>query len=159
MRSLDEIVAEAAAAKVTLEVDPRALDSASNTTTDSVFHTPLVALTILVIVRAKRGGIFVQDIATWTIATLVRHCDILRITRSRVRWSIPLRRRCADGLVFLENVGMISVATSPERTVQITDTGRAFLSGLLNKPTDVGVLVRALDRAHQEVQQTGLEIL
>jgi len=159
MKSLDEIAAEATQAEVRLRINTDALTRVSCATVDGLFHTPLLALTILVIARARKNGLPTSDVATWTLGTLVKHFGVLRLARSRIQWSVLLRRRCADALVFLENVGLAGVHEAPFRTVHITVNGRDFVSKLSRIPDEIGVLVRQLERAHRAVEQTGLELL
>jgi hypothetical protein len=100
-----------------------------------------------------------SDVSTWTLATLVHHCDALRIARGRIQWSVLLRRRCADALVFLENVELVTIRSTPSRTVTLTDTGRHFIARLRGRADEAGVLVRQLDRAHHAVEQGGFQLL
>lgn len=158
MRSLDEIAAEATAAKVRLAVTRDEISRVSDTTTDGLFHTPLLALAVLVI-AGGRSELPTCDVATWTLSTLVHHCDALRIARGRIQWSLLLRRRCAEALVFLENVGLITVRTAPVRAVTLSKSGRQFVGKLRGRDDDAGVLVRALDRAYHAVEQAGFHLL
>lgn len=159
MKSLDEIVAEATDANIRLLVNTDALARVSGATVDGLFHTPLLAMTILVIARARGNGLPTTDIATWTLATLVKHFNPLRMARGRIQWSILLRRRCADALVFLENVGLVSIHETPTRTVIISLTGRDLMNRLFHRADEAGVLVRELERAERAVTQGGLELL
>ncbi|HEY4014309.1 MAG TPA: hypothetical protein VGM06_13290 [Polyangiaceae bacterium] len=159
MKSLDEIAAEATEANVRLRVNTEVLSRVSGAMVDGLFHTPLLAITILVIARARRSGLQTADLATWTLGTLVRHFDALRLARGRIQWSVLLRRRCADALVFLENVGLASVVEGPMRTVHISANGRDFVAKLSRSADEAGVLVRQLQRAHRAVEQGGLELI
>ena len=159
MKSLDDIVAEATAANVRLRVNTDALSRVSGATIDGLFHTPLLGLTILVIARARRSGLPTTDLATWTLGTLVKHFEALRLARGRIQWSVLLRRRCADALVFLENVGLANVREDPTRTVHISTQGRDFILKLARGADEAGVLVRQLERANRAVEQGGLELL
>lgn len=159
MKSLDEIVAEAMEANVRLHVNTDAISRVSGTTVDGLFHTPLLALTILVIARARRSGLSTSDVATWTLATLVKHFEALKLARGRIQWSVLLRRRCSDALVFLENVGLAGVHETPHRTVLISEHGRAFIGNLLRRADESGVLARQLERAYHAAEQSGLELL
>src|SRR5262245_14367030 len=101
MKTLVDVAAEATEARAVLHVNSDAIARVSGAHGESLFHTPLLALTILVIARVRRRGLSTADMATWTLGTLVRHFEALRIVRSRIQWSVVLRRRCADALVFL----------------------------------------------------------
>ena len=159
MRSFEQFVAEASRSDARLQVDPNALSRATSTVVDGLFHTPLLALTIMTIVRRRREDIPTADVATWTLATLTRHFDYLNLSRTRLQWSVPLRRRCADALVFLENAELVGIQEAPRRTLHITVQGRAFVRKLTNRADEAGVLVRQLERAYRAVEQTGAFVL
>lgn len=159
MKTLSEIAAAATSSNVRLRLDPHELTRASRDTAEGLFQIPLLALTILVIARARTSGLPTTDVTTWTLATLVRHFDALRVVRGRIQWSVALRRRCADALVFLENVGLASVQEVPVRTLSISGEGRDFVGRLSRNADELGVLVRELERAHHAVEQSGLELL
>ena len=158
MKTLDEIVAEATAARARLSVNTEALSRLSDTPGEGLFHVPLLALTILVVSRARKG-LPTTDVATWTLATLVKHFEALRLARWRIQWSFVLRQRCADALVFLEATGLTSVVGEASREVRPSVNGREFIVRLSRQKDEIGVLVRKLERAHRAVDQTGLELL
>ena len=159
MKSLDQIVAEVTAAHVRFKINTDALIRVSGTNPNELFHTPLLALTILTITRARKAGLPTSDLATWTLGTLSKHFEGFLAARGRIQWSVPLRRRCADALVFLENVGLAEVRQVPLRTVYISMAGRGFISKLARTADECGVLVRQLERAYHAVEQGGLELL
>jgi hypothetical protein len=159
VKTLDQVAAEATEANVRLRIDTDALTRAAGTTVDGFFYTPLLALTVLVIIRGRKSGLPTSDIATWALGTLVKHFETLRLARGRIQWSVVLRRRCADAVVFLENVGLAGVHEAPTRTVHITLQGREFVGKLARGADETGVLLRQLERAHRAVEQGGLELL
>jgi hypothetical protein len=159
MKALDQLAAEATEVKARLRLDSEALTRAAGMTVDGLFYTPLLALTILIISRAKKSGLLTKDMATWTLGTLVKHFEALRIARGRIQWSVLLRRRCADALVFLEDAGLAGVHETPDRTIHLTVPGREFVGKLSRSSDEVGVLVRQLERAYRAVDQGGLELL
>lgn len=159
MKSLDEIVELADAHKVRLRINTAALARVTDATIDGLFHVPLLALTILVISVARKDGLPTTDVGTWTLATLSKHFEALRLSRSHLRWSVLLRRRCADALIFLEQAGLIVVREVPNRSAQATLPGRDFTRKALSQADEIGVLTRQLRRAYRAVEQTGLELL
>lgn len=159
MRTLDEITADATKANVRLRLNMDGLTRAAGVSVDGLFHTPLLALTVLVVARARRNGVPTSDIATWALGTLVKHFEALRLARGNIQWSVPLRRRCAEALVFLENVGLAGVSETPTRTVHVSVDGRALIGKLARGADEVGLLVRGLERAYRAVDQAGLELL
>lgn len=159
MRTLDQIAAEATDANVRLQLDTDALARAAGASVDGLFHTPLLALTILITARARKSGLPTSDMATWTLGILAKHFEALRLARARIQWSVLLRRRCADALVFLENIELAGVHESPARVIHITVKGRDFIGKLSRGASEAGVLVRQLERAHRAIEQGGLELL
>ncbi len=159
MRSLDEIVAEATDLDVHLRVNTDSLPKVAGAVYDNLFHIPLLALAIVTIVRLRKDGLPTVDLATWTLATLARHFDFLRLARCRLQWSMLLRRRCADALVFLENTGLVSVTENPTRVINLTTEGHKFLRKVAGQADEAGVLVRQIDRAYRAVEQHGFRLL
>jgi hypothetical protein len=159
MRTLDEVVQLATDQRIRLLVSSSELDRIAGSEGDTIFHTPLLAITILVIIRERRAGLGTSDVATWTLATLAQHCRGLGVKPAKLQWSVPLRRRCADALVFLENSGMIAVDTRSSRALALAPLGREFITGRARATDEAGVLVRKLQRAYRAAEQIGLELL
>ncbi len=159
MKRLDEFSDEAREAGVHLRIDPEQLDRAARAGGGGLFHVPLLALCILVVARAKKGELATADLVAWTGATLSRYFSGIQAARRKLEWSLQHRRRCADALVFLENVRLINVQETPHRTVHCSHQGLDFARKLLRQPDEVGVLVRGLDRSYRAVELKGLELL
>jgi hypothetical protein len=92
-------------------------------------------------------------------ATLTKHFDDSSAIRRQLEWSRDYRRRCADCIVFLENIELIAVAQSPVRTIRCTERGIRFMREALKKADEIGVLTRSLTKAHRIVEHHGLELL
>jgi hypothetical protein len=159
MKTLDEVVTIASAQNVRLRVNTGALSRVTDETIDGLFHVPLLGMTILILSGARRLGIPTADVGSWTLATLSKHFEALRLSRSYLRWSVLLRRRCADALVFLEEAGLVVVRETPERTAFTTVPGKDFLRRAAARPDEIGVLTRQIRRAHSLVEQGGLQLL
>lgn len=159
MKTLDELVEIASEQNVRIRVNTGALSRVTDDTIDGLFHVPLLALAILVISGARKGGLLTADVGSWTLATLSKHFEGLKLSRSHLRWSVLLRRRCADALVFLEEAGFVVVHEAPARIAVATLPGRDFLRRAAERADEIGVLTRQLRRAHNIVEQTGLQLL
>lgn len=159
MKRLDEFSEEARKAQLHLQIDSDKLDQALLFGTDGVFHVPLLALCILIIARSKKVDLWTADLAAWTGATLGRHFAGSPGTQRKLEWSLQHRKRCADALVFLENVQLVSVQETPQRTVRCTARGLEFVRTILRRTDEVGVLLRGLDRSHREVEHHGFDLL
>jgi hypothetical protein len=159
VKSLDEIVEIASRGDVTLRVNTSAISRVTDSTIDGLFHVPLLALTILVVSSARKDGVATADLGTWTLATLAKHFEALRLSRSHLRWSVLLRRRCADALIFLEEMHLVIVRQAPNRCASATLPGKDFLRTAAAGPDELGVLTRQLRRAYRAVEHTGLQLL
>ncbi len=158
MRTIAELAARAREVDVHLQVDSERLERVMKTPDEILFQVPLLALTLLVIARATKGELRTADMTTWACATLVWHFRGIRDARRRMDWSLALRRRCADALVFLEARGLAAVRETPERRIAASAQGLAFLRTSRKEATELGTLVRALDRAHRAAEQAGLDL-
>lgn len=160
MRTFDEVIQAATSSGVRLRVNTTALSRVTDGAVDGLFHVPLLALAEVVICSARREeGLPVADVGTWTLATLSHHFEALRLSRSHIRWSVLLRRRCADALIFLEESGLVVVREAPNRTAYATHSGTAFVRAAAGGPDELGVLTRQIRRAYRAAHHTGLSLL
>ena len=159
MKPLDDFAEALRNANVHLQINSDKLDHAAQTEGTGLFHIPLLALCILIVSRKKQGEFSTSDLAAWTGATLSRHFSGIQAARRKLEWSIEHRRRCADALVFLENIELVTVEETPHRAVRCTDRGLDFIRHLLPLQDEVGLLVRGLDRSYRAVEARGLELL
>lgn len=156
---LEKFAISAQEAGVRLQVSQEQITRAARGSGDDLFHVPLIALCILVVARAKRGTFITADLAAWTGATLVQHFTAMQAQQQKLEWSLQHRRRCADALVFVESLGLVSVVQGTDRGVRCSASGFALIGKLLREENDTGFLVRGLERAHRVVQHRGLELL
>lgn len=156
---LDALVEYAERSSLHLKVNTDRLREASQQQDDAMFQVPLLALCILVIARREKNELRVADLSLLVATTLVEHFVGVKRAGPRLKWSIPLRRRCADGLVFLENAELVIVDSGYARTVSVSDLGKASLRKLRVRPDEVGMLVRGLDGAFRAAKQRGLELI
>lgn len=159
MKTLNEVVALATEQNVQLRVNTSALSRVTDATVDGLFHVPLLALAILTVSSSRKDGVATGDIGSWSLATLTKHFEVLRLSKSYLRWSVLLRQRCADALVFLEKAGLVVVRESPGRAVHATLQGKDFLRRAGDGADEIGVLTRQIARAYRMVEQAGLRLL
>ena len=159
MKSLDQFTEEARKASLHLRVDPEHLSRVARMGSDGLFHVPVLALCILIVARGKNGALATADLAAWTGATLGRHFSSIEAAHRKLEWSLQHRRRCADALVFLENVKLVVVQETPGRSVRCTPDGLAFVGSLLRRVDEIGLFCRGLDRSYRAVEHHGLELL
>ncbi len=159
MKRLDQFTEDARKAGLHLRVDSEHLDRVARLGNEGLFHVPLLALCILIVARAKKGTLATADLAAWTGATLGRHFSSIEAAHRKLEWSLQHRRRCADALVFLENVQLVVVEEKPHRCVRCTDKGLEFVRSVLGRADEVGFVSRGLIRAYRAVEHHGLELL
>lgn len=158
-QTLDDIVAIATRANVRLAVPSEHSIGEIKHGSDALFHEPLLALTILIIAHYRRPGIPNVDLSAWVLGTLVKRSEALRLMKARLGWSVALKRRCADALVTLEDMQLASVSSGTDRIVRATPGGHGLIRGLVQKPNELGTLVRDIERAYKALELTGLLLL
>lgn len=159
MIAIDQFVKEVEAADIRIATDNAGLEALRPTRDDAFFQTPLLSLCLVVIAKDKDGQLDTANVPTWVGATLTKHFDDSSAIRKQLEWSLDYRRRCADCTVFLENVGLITTALGPVRRIRCTDRGSRFVREALKKADEIGMLTRALLKAHRIVEHHGLELL
>ena len=118
MLTIDQFVKEAEAARIRITADSAGLETLRLPRDDAFFQTPLLSLSLIVIARDKDGLLDTASVPTWIGATLTKHFDDSAAIRKQLEWSLEYRRRCADCIVFLENVGLITVPHGSVRTIR-----------------------------------------
>ena len=116
-------------------------------TIDALFHLPLLALAVMVIVRRK--PFLTLDLGRNVAMLLVEHFSGLRHSPHGLETSLTLCRRCAHALAFLEAGGLAIVSQNPQRIVSLTPNGKKHLDRAGRNGDDLGMLVRQL-RTNQE---------
>jgi hypothetical protein len=161
MGRLDDLLAGARGANIHLRVSTEHLDRAARLSADGMFHIPLLAMCMLVVAHAQRGTLSTADLAAWTGATLGRHFSNIQAAHRKLEWSLAHRRRCAEALVFLENVGLATVNVNGTQTRQVkcAPSGSVLLADLVKRGGEAGLLVSGLRRAYVAVEHRGLDLL
>lgn len=159
MITLDQFVKNAEAASVRITADSKGLETLRVARDDAFFQTPLLSLSLIVIARDQNGRLNTSNAPSWVGATLTKHFDDSSAIRKQLEWSLDYRRRCADCIVFLENVGLIAVTSDSTRTIRCTEKGQYFVREALKKADEIGVLTRGLLKAHRIVEHHGLDLL
>jgi hypothetical protein len=158
MKTLNELVLAASDAELHIKVDSDRLNSVVRRRDEGLYHIPLVSICALIVAKNKADGLLTADIAVWVGATLARHFAKSKDIYRRNEWSFEYRRRCADAIIFLENVGLVHV-TEPRREIICTDAGKVFLRDVVRQTNEIGILARELTRAFSAAEQHGLTLL
>lgn len=159
MITIDQFVRNVEAANVRITADRKGLEALRVARDDAFFQTPLLSLSLILIARDRNGRLDTASVPSWVGATLTKHFDNSAAIRKQLEWSLEYRRRCADCIVFLENVGLITVTSDSTRAIRCTDKGLSFVREALKKADEIGVLTRGLLKAHRVVEHHGLELL
>jgi hypothetical protein len=159
MKPLDELASQAREIGLHLRVNAEHLDRVARMGAVGLFHVPLLALCILIVSHGKKGELSTSDLASWTGATLGHYFSGIEAARRRLEWSLAHRRRCADALVFLENLSLIDINQGQARTLKCSQTGNEFLRKLFDQGDETGVLCRGLERSYRAVEHHGLSLL
>jgi len=158
MTTLEQFVSSAETVKLRLSVDGHALTALNRTRDDSFFQSPILSLCTVVVAKGRNGDLKTADVPTWVGATLTNYFDGSAVIRRQLDWSLDYRRRCADALVFLENLELVKIPGDGIRSIQCTERGQRFLRDALREANEAGVLVRGLTKAFRIVEYHGLEL-
>lgn len=126
---------------------------------DALLHVPLLAFTLLALAQYLRGDLRTAEISPWAAAVLSERTFGARPAFQRFAWSLELRTRCSDALVFLEGAALVQVTgEDPERRVTLTQRGREFITAT-RKSVRTSELFDELSRACAAAQARGVMLL
>lgn len=154
--AFEELMLQANSAGVRLRVDEGELRPAA--VAESLFHVPLLALTLLVIIAGDRNGTRIGLLSAWASGVLSERTAAAGPSFQRFEWSVLLRTRCADALVFLEVAGLAATQRKAG-AVTATPEGHAFLRRARGELGELGQLLRDLERAYSIASARGLPLL
>jgi hypothetical protein len=158
MSSYDELIAEAARTGVQLSLPKEtSVKARSQQFADTVFHTPIIALAILVVASSEKN-FYTSELSRWSSNVLAQLCYGTTRAAGKLEWSIVLHARCAEALVFLENAGLVDVS-SDDRRIHIAQAGRDFLRSGLKDEEHLSRLLRDMLKAHAFVRARGFTLL
>jgi len=158
MTTLEQFIRSVEAAEVRLTVDGVSLAAMKRARDDSFFQSPLLSLCAVVVAKGRDGDLKTADVPTWVGAALTKHFDSSAVIRRQLDWSLDYRRRCADAIVFLENLGLVQVSLDAAHSIKCTERGQRFIREALRQANETGVLVRGLTKAYRIVEYHGLEL-
>lgn len=127
--------------------DADALRARAPETVDALFHLPLLALAVMVIVH--RSPFQTMAMGRSVAMLLTEHFSALRRSPHGLQTSLTLRRRCADALAFLEAAGLVTVSSDRRRDVALSPSGKQHVDKTSRDRTELGLFVRQL-RVSQE---------
>lgn len=125
---------------------------------DVLFHTPLLSLAILVIANSFKNQFTASEVSNWTGSVLAQTFWGPKQANRKLEWSLTLRKRCADALIFLESMDLISVY-GDSRAISVTEKGKDFCRKGMKREDDYGQLVRGIRRSAIDVDLKGFTLL
>lgn len=125
---------------------------------EGLFFTPLLALTILVVASQVTDDFTVSTVSTWCGGVLSQSFSGLKDSRRKLEWSLTLRHRCADAVLFLEINSFVKIEGADHR-VLVTESGKEFINRIMKKTDSFGLLARNLRRTTLNVKTQGLHLL
>jgi hypothetical protein len=128
MDDLDQVFRAADQAGVRLALPPERVTALRGDAVlfDAV-QVPIVAMSVLACVVGKRGGEPVPSLGARVGNTLMAAFPAFSRVGRYFQWSIRVRTVTADAIAFLEQTGLVVVATDDTRKVALTVRGREFV--------------------------------
>lgn len=155
MSDFDEFIAKAKGYSLNIKVDGESTDSLM--ISDVLFHTPIISLALLTI-SFSRKDLTVSEMPHWLGAVLSSSFWGTKATNRKLEWSLVLRNRYADALVFLEANRLVSVK-GKKRQIEITDAGKKFIQKNQRRIDVFGQLIRGFKTSASEVAAKGFTLL
>ena len=120
---------------------------------DEIFHTPSISFCILVLTNLRSFKLKVPETGHFVAVTLQESVTGLSKTQSDLRWSFRLRAVCAEALEFLERNEMVTI--SIDKTVEITNEGKEFLSKSTSDDPSLELFRRGIIRGFERAKIRG----
>ena len=158
MRELHEFIEAASSAGTHLRISESVEETTAHA--DEIFQLPLVSLIAIAVAYSSKGKIRTGELSHWAAAVICEQYKGLVGVGGRFSWSVTLRSRCADALVFGEATGLLLVANDDTRRVSLSEKGKAFVQRLLkDEQTEAGTLFRRVLRDYDNARAKNWEIL
>lgn len=125
---------------------------------EALYYLPLISLNVLLLIRSKTNGYKLNDMNEWVVGIFKNLYGRLSESGLELLWSISMKRKIADAVVFLEATGLVVVSDSSARMVKITKEGRALINQCLKDKSEQGVLLRKIRAALEECKAKGIEL-
>ncbi len=116
---------------------------------ESLFHTPLIALTILML--AKSHSKPKKDEIGMLVGTCFeRSLESFKGSTQELGWSANLRIRTVKALTFLENTALITVNKSTSR-IEATDSGLKLIERITKEETRLCLCLLTIKRTYRNI--------
>lgn len=155
MNSFDLFMKEAG--NYTFNVQINEAEKESLLVSDVLFHTPIISLALLVIISSRKD-LTVSEMPNWLGAVLSEAFWGTKSANRKLEWSLVLRKRYADALIFLESNHLVTVK-GKNRKIEISDEGKKFIRKNQNRTDTFGQLVRGFRTATGNIAVKGFSLL
>lgn len=159
LSTLDEFIASAESHNIRLHANKEGLKAIASRRDDAFFQSPLLSLCLIIIARERAGKLTTSDVPAWVGAVLTKRFDDSAVVRIQLEWSLQYRQRCADSIVFLENLDLIEISGEAARLIGCTSRGDSFARKVIGQEDEIGILSRSLVKAFRIVNYQGLKLL
>ncbi|MEE4251927.1 MAG: hypothetical protein V2I38_15180 [Alcanivoracaceae bacterium] len=117
---------------------------------EALFHLPLLAMTILLLSKARRKP------KSDEIGQLIGECfertfSGFKGSSQHLGWSANLRMRTVKALTFLEAADLVEVDRHDSR-IKATDLGRRVASAAINIQSDLSYTLQLIERNYLDLQ-------
>lgn len=157
MSDYEELIKSAKANNLKLKI--KSNETGNLLSGEVLFHTPIISLAILLIAHSLKEGSFTSsDVSNWTGSILAQTFWGPKQANRKLEWSLILRKRCADALVFLESMSLI-IVSEKDRAINLSDKGKDFCKKGLKREDDFGQLTRGIRRVTIDTEIKGFNLL
>lgn len=116
---------------------------------ESLFHTPLIALTIVLLARS-RSKPKRDEIGMLVGVCFEKGLAGFKGSSQELGWSANLRIRTVKALTFLENTGLINIEKSTSR-IEATNSGKKLIDSILKEESRLCLALLMLKREYRNI--------
>ncbi|MFC5694860.1 hypothetical protein ACFPU0_04715 [Pseudomonas sp. GCM10022186] len=116
---------------------------------ESLFHMPLIALTILMLSKGKAKP-RLDEIGMLVGVCFERSLATFNGSSQELGWSANLRIRTVKALTFLEAADLVTTNKSTSR-LEATDNGKKIIDSIIREETKLCVCLLSIQRAYRNV--------
>jgi hypothetical protein len=121
-------------------------------------QVPVVAMAVIACIAGRRTGESVHALGARVGHTLMAAFPAFSRIGRYLQWSIRVRSVTAEAIAFLEQSGLVAVATDEDRNVTLTDRGREFVQKV-RAADESGALLQSLSFAAGRTRNDDLRLL
>ncbi|MCX5511094.1 hypothetical protein [Pseudomonas sp. BJa3] len=116
---------------------------------ESLFHTPLIALTIILLARSRAKPKY-DEIGMLVGVCFEKSLAGFKGSIQELGWSANLRIRTVKAFTFLENTGFIIIDKSSSR-IEATEIGKKLIDNVLKEDSRLCIALLKIKRAYRNI--------